>query len=574
MKRRAFLGLLAGGRCFGEDLFRDVTKAAGLGEALNVFGEPRNKKYLIEEMGGGVALIDYDNDGWVDLFLVNGARLGGGEQPRSFLFRNNRDGTFTDVTQKTGLRATGWGQGCCVGDYNNDGWDDLFVSYYGKNVLYRNNGDGTFTDVSQAAGVGGYEGRWGAGCCFLDYDRDGHLDLFVANYVTFDLAKTPLPGESPLCRFHETPVPCGPQGMAGGTNVLYRNRGDGTFEDVSAKTGIANPRGASTFVFSDRNWRPSGSYGMGAAAADFDNDGWTDIYVAGDSAPSLLYHNNGDGTFREVAVEAGAAFDENGVAMSGMGVGVGDYNGDGWFDIARTNFSGQVTTIYRNNGDGTFHDASLSAGMGVNRKYLGFGVAFFDYDNDGWKDLFVANGHVYAQLADRGMHVSYAQPGVLYANRRNGKFGDVTKETGTALAVNRVSRGCAIGDLNNDGRLEIVLNNLDAAPTVLRREQGAAGNSLLLKLRGVKSNRSGIGARVRVRCGDRTQVDEVMSGTSYYSSSDLRLHFGLGAAAAAVVVEVDWPSGMKDRLTGVAAGRVYWIEEGKGAVRSEALRPQ
>ena len=549
--------------------FSDVAGSAGLSQAANVFGSPTEKKHLLEEMGGGVAFFDYDHDGWLDIFLVNGTSFEGfeeGHEPSSYLFHNNRDGTFTDVTRDAGLTHSGWGQGCCVGDYDNDGFDDLFVSYWGRNVLYRNNGDGTFRDVSEMAGVAGDGRRWGAACCFLDYDRDGFLDLFVANYVNYDPAGSPEPGGADSCWYNKIPVACGPQGFAGGTNVLYRNLGNGKFEDVSERTGIAIPRGPADPTFTKRNWRPVGSYGMGAVAADFNNDGWPDIYVACDTAPSLLYRNNRDGTFTESGVAAGCAFNEDGAAMAGMGVGVADFDGDGWFDIVRTNFSDQVTTLYQNNGDGTFYDASLQAGLGINTKFLGFGAGFFDFDNDGWKDIFLANGHVYPAIEGKDLHVTYKQRKILYRNRRNGRFQDISRKAGPGITEPKVSRGCAFGDFDNDGNVDVVVNNLDDAPSLLRNECRNSNNWLMVKCIGTRSNRSAIGARVSVTTGSHVQIDEVMSGSSYYSQNDLRLHFGLGPASTADLLEVRWPSGARESFEQVEGNRVVTIREGDGIV--------
>ena len=461
---------------------------------MNVSGSPDNKQFLLEEMGCGVAFFDYDNDGWLDIFLVNGSSFDPkvrDSKPSSYLFHNNRDGTFTDVTQKAGLTHSGWGQACCVGDYDNDGFDDLFVTYWGHNVLYHNNGDGTFTDVSEKAGVAGSGTRWGAGCCFLDYDRDGHLDLFVASYVNFDPAKAPRPGQSALLPLQRhSRCPAGRWGSPAARTSSIATAA--TARSPTSRRRRASPvrAGLSSMVFVGSNWRPTGSYGMGAAAADFDNDGWPDIYVACDSAPSLLYRNNHDGTFREIAVPAGCALDENGVALSGMGVGVGDYDADGWLDIVRTNFSEQVTTLYRNYG-GAFADASIKAGLGVNRKYVGFGVDFFDFDNDGWKDIFIANGHVYAQIANRNLHITYRQPKLLYRNLGNGRFEDVSAKAGAAIRAENLGRGCAFGDFDNDGDVDVIVNNLDGPPTLLRNDGGNRNNWILIKCVGTRSNRSG-----------------------------------------------------------------------------------
>ncbi len=554
----------------------DVAVEAGLGKAINVTGGITNKRYLVEEMGCGVAFWDYDNDGWIDIFIVNGTRFDvspSDPPPSNFLFHNNRDGTFTDVTQKAGLIRTGWGQGCCVGDYDNDGFDDLFVTYWGQNVLYHNNGDGTFTDVTEKSGLlqPGPHPRWNVACCFLDYDRDGHLDLFVANYVNFDPQITPAPGSDPLCRYYGLPVACGPQGLGGGTNILYHNRGDGTFEDVSEAAGVSIPRGSPDPYVVRTNWRPVGSYGMGAAAADFDNDGWPDIYVACDEAPSLLYRNNHDGTFTEIGMPAGCALSGNGATQGGMGVAVGDYDCDGWLDILKPNFAGENFSLYRNNRNGTFYDAVYQAGLAAATANVGWGAGFQDFDNDGWRDIFVSTGHVYPQVEGRGLMANYASAKVLFRNRGGGRFEDVGSKAGPGITRPQTSRGCAFGDYDNDGDVDVVVINMNGPPSLLRNNCAGENHWIKVKCTGIKSNRSAIGARVTVVSGNHAQIDEVMSGASYVSQNDFRLHFGLGRAAQADQVEVRWPSGLVERFQNVEANQLIHIQEGRGIIRKEKL---
>jgi hypothetical protein len=554
--------------------FTDVTAQAGLGKAVNVFGGIKRKRYILEEIGCGVALFDYDNDGWLDIFLVNGTRFEGispQNQPTNFLFHNNRDGSFGNVTEKAGLIHSGWGQGCCIGDYDNDGYDDLVVTYWGGIVLYHNNGDGTFTDVTERAGLAqkGPRQRWNTGCCFVDYNRDGYLDLFVANYVNFDPRIAPLPGDNQYCKYYGLSVGCGPQGLGGGTNILYRNRGDGTFEDVSEASGVSIPRGLVEPTFTSDQWIPIGSYGLGVCAADFDNDGWPDIYVACDSVPSRFYHNNHDGTFREIGATIGCALNENGTPQGGMGVGVGDYDCDGWLDIVKTNYSDQTANLYHNNGDGTFYDAVFRAGLGANKKYLGWGVGFFDFDNDGWADIFMSNGHVFPEVDTRRLHVTFSEGKIVYKNLGNGSFVEVTSSTGPAVAQPHSSRGTAFGDFDNDGDVDVLVLNLNEPPSLLRNDCRSKNNWLKVRCIGTTSNRTAIGARVRVVTGQHSQINEVMSGSSYLSQNDLRLHFGLGQAKRADLVEVHWPLGLVESFRNVDANQLLVAQEGHGIVRRE-----
>ncbi len=539
--------------------FEDVAHQAGI-QFTNVSGGAKTKRYLLETTGNGLAWIDYDRDGYPDLFFVNGTTIEGfraGQEPTNHLYHNNRDGSFTDVTVQAGMVHSGWGQGACVGDYDNDGWDDIFVTYYGKNLLYHNHGDGSFTEVAQEAGVAGEPDRWNAGCTFLDYDRDGHLDLFVTSYVDQgpDFRLLPLPGSGQFCLYKGIPVACGPRGLGSGRSFLYHNNGDGTFTDVSEKTGI---------LLHQTN------YPLGVVTLDYDNDGWPDIYVASDSTPSFLYHNNHDGTFTELAIQAGAAYSGDGEVQAGMAAAVADYDGNGFLDVVKTNFSDDTPDLYRNNGDGTFSEVTFPSGLGRHPNYMGYGVGFLDFDNDGWKDLFMANGHVSPEIDAYHTNVTYEEPKLLYHNvpGRPGerRFEDISTTSGPGIQILSSSRGAALADYDNDGGVDIAINNMNAPPLLLRNESAERGHWIEIQTVGVKSNRDGIGTRVEVRTGVRLQVDEVRSGGSYLSQNDLRLHFGLGASGRIDQITLRWPSGQVDRLANVPADRIIVVEEGKGLV--------
>jgi hypothetical protein len=537
--------------------FTNVAGMVGLSKPT-IYGEVDKKRYIIETNGAGVAFVDYDNDGWVDLFMLSGTRLDmpAKQEPTNRLYRNKGNGAFVDVTDKAGLRQSGWASSVCVGDYNNDNYEDLFITYWGKNVLYRNNGDGSFSDVTQKAGLSADATRWGSGCTFIDYDRDGKLDLFVANYLKFDIANTPEPGKGANCTWKGIPVNCGPKGLPTDTNLLYHNNGDGTFTNVSESSGIAKVRGR---------------YSMTATTLDFDRDGWTDIYVACDSSASTLYRNNHDGTFTDVAVEAGCAYNEDGQAQAGMGVATGDYNGDGLVDILKTHFSDDLPALYKNSGRGFFEDASRAAGFDITR-YVEWGAGLSDFDNDGWPDVLIVTGSVYPEVEKIFKEYPHRGPRLVYQNLRNGRFRDVTTLMGDAILSPRSSRGCAFGDFDNDGDVDVLVMNMNEPPLLLRNEYFSKStrgpnNWLMLNLIGTKSNRSAIGARVTLKAGAQIQFQEVTSQSSYYSHNDHRLHFGLGQNKKADSIEIVWPSGNREILDNVPANKIVNVKEGSGMVK-------
>ncbi len=529
--------------------FTNVAEQAGL-TATTVFGGREQNRYLLETTGSGAALFDFDDDGWLDAFLVNGTTLEGfpkGQEPTNHLYRNRGNGTFEDVTARAGLTASGWGQGVCAGDYDNDGYPDLYVTYYGQSRLYHNRGDSTFEEVTARAGLSETRLRWGTGCAFLDFDRDGKLDLLVANYIDLDLKTAPVP-ESGLCRYRGIRVACGPPGLGGGKNVLYRNRGDGTFEDVAEKAGIT---------------KASGTYGLGVSTLDFDGDGWTDAYVANDSNPSTLYRNKGDSSFEDVAVAAGCAFSADGKNQAGMGVAVGDYDRNGTLDIFKTNFAGDTSTLYANSGDGDCEDRTFASGIGVNTRWLGWGAGFLDLDNDGWLDLFLANGHVYPEAWQIPGEASYKQRKVVYWSRAGARFEDVSERLGAPVTTPAAARGAAFGDFDNDGSVDVLVNNVNDTPALYRLV--SRGNHwITLKLVGTRSNRSAIGARVRLIVPGVLLEDEVRGGGSYISQNDLRVHFGLGRTTRVEAVLVRWPSGAVERWSDIPADQILTLKEGTG----------
>ncbi|MGA2811310.1 MAG: CRTAC1 family protein [Candidatus Acidiferrum sp.] len=531
--------------------FTDVAGGAGL-RLATVYGESDHKDTIVETIGCGCAFIDYDQDGWLDVFLLSGTRMSGDPGPGNRLYRNNRDGTFADVTVKAGLEHVGWASSVCVGDYNNDGWDDLFVTFWGQNILYRNNGDGTFTDVTKEAGLLETGRRWGSGCTFLDYNRDGHLDLFFANYLRFDPAAIPHPGQNANCMWKGVPVNCGPRGLPFPVHSLYRNNGNGTFSDVSEESKIAVPRN---------------SYGMTSVACDFDNDGWPDIYVACDSSPSLLFMNHRDGTFREEALLRGVGLNEDGSEQAGMGVGLGDFNLDGAIDIFKTHFADDTNILYRNSGKGDFDDMTVASGLGVETRYVSWGAGICDFDNNGLPDIFFVTGSVYPEIEKSLPAYPLKTPRVLFRNLGQGKFEEMIGQGGAAMNEMHCSRGCAFGDFDNDGDTDILIVNLNEAPSLLRNDVSGGNAWIKVKLIGTTSNRSAIGARVEASYGKHRQAQEVASQSSFYSANDQRLHFGLGEAKM-VTLEIRWPFGKSETYKDLRVNRMVTIKEGTGIVHS------
>jgi enediyne biosynthesis protein E4 len=537
--------------------FTDVAKAAGLTKTM-VYGDPVHNTYIVEVNGAGCAFFDYDNDGWMDAFILGGRKLEGipaGAGNR--LYHNNRDGTFTDVTEEAGLIDPGWACGVCVGDYNNDGFEDLYITYYGQNKLYRNNGDGTFTDVTAKAGLLDSRTRFGSGCTFVDYNRDGLLDLFVSNYVAIDLATAPKPSlDVPNCNFEGVPTNCGPGGLGMPTHSLYRNNGDGTFTDVSKESGIGALRG---------------SYGFTAVAFDADEDGWQDIFVACDATPSLLLLNNHDGTFREEAMLRGVAVSRDGNLMGGMGVGIGDYDLDGHLDLLKTHFVNQATGLYHNNGKGEFDDVTLPTGLGSERRFSSWGTGLVDLDNDGYPDIFCVAGTVAPELERVYAKYPARNPRLIFRNQGNGTFVELGDEIGPDIAARHVSRGAAFGDFDNDGDLDVLIMNRNEPPSLLRNDAPSGNHWLKVRLEGTKSNRSAIGSRVLVRYGGKVQAQCVTSQCSFLSANDPRLHFGLGQVTGADV-EVHWPTGITETFSKVSADQLVTIREGQGIVKGRPFR--
>jgi hypothetical protein len=538
-------------------VFHDVAKDAGLIHA-HVWGGKESQDYLIEIKGSGLGFYDFDNDGWLDVYMPNGVRFGESYTPQTApiprLYKNNRDGTFTDVTARAGVGRTGWGTGVCIGDFDNDGWDDLFCTYWGHNILYHNNGDGTFSDVTRQAGLYEDRLRWGTGATFLDYDRDGYLDLFVANYVELDVSKVARPSDPGACTWRNKPVPCGPMGLPPGTSILYHNNGNGTFTDVSEKSGIL---------------KPGPHYSITPVSYDFDNDGWPDIFVAVDSMPTLYFHNNHDGTFGEMGLMAGCAYNEEAREQAGMGVAVGDFNCDGWLDVFKTHFQEDTPILLQKNSNCTFSDITFSAGLSGFNKYVGWGAAFMDYDNDGWPDIFWVTGHVYSGFVKD--HVdTYRSPRMVLRNSGNGKFQDVSAQLGPGVNQRFCSRGSAYVDYDNDGDMDVLVMNLNESPSLIRNDGGNQNNSITIKLKGTACNRSAIGARARVVTGDHSQINEVSSGGSVMSQSDLRLQFGLGKSWIVDLLEIRWPTTQKiESFKKIEANQFLTIEEGAGIVKRE-----